>query len=170
MNRTAVLSSDGAYRYLLTREVTQRDLLLADRGTVVFVMLNPSDADAEIDDPTVRKIVAFAERWGFSRVVVVNLYALRSPYPAVLLEHSDPVGPANDTAIREAVKGADQVVAAWGMGPSPSLRIDARARDVVAMISKPLYCLEVNGDGSPRHPLYVPNKTELRLYTPREAA
>lgn len=162
----AVISADGCYRYLLTREISQRDLLLPDRGVLLVVMLNPSTADAHDDDPTVRKLVAYAERWGYSRLVVVNLYALRSPYPTDLLEAEDPVGPANDAAIREAAAGADTVVAAWGMGPSPSLKIAARARAVIEMIGKPLYCLQVNDDGSPRHPLYLPGNAELSPYPP----
>jgi hypothetical protein len=77
-------------------------------------MLNPSTADASVDDPTIRRCTGFSEAWGFDSLTVVNLFAFRSPHPEDLAKVDDPVGPVNDLAIREAVFGASRVVVAWG--------------------------------------------------------
>ena len=102
---------DGPYRYLLSR-------VWAEEGekakTVTFVMLNPSSADADIDDPTVNRCVSFAEGWGFNSLYIVNLFAFRTPYPAKLLKVEDPIGPANLQTIAMAVQMSDKVVCAWG--------------------------------------------------------
>lgn len=160
----AVLSSDGVYRYTLTRLVDP-ELLGPYRGTVNFVMLNPSTADAQVDDPTVRKCMGFAGRWGFQRLVVTNLYALRATDSTKLLDHRDPVGPGNDAAIREAAEIADLVLVAWGNGPGPSLHLERRAEHVAGLIQKPLFCIEKNlATGTPRHPLYIQNLREPKPY------
>lgn len=151
-----VLSPDGAYRYVLWREIRQRDLLIPERGVVNFIMLNPSTADAENDDPTMRRVIDYAARWGFRRLVVTNLFALRSTDPRALLDHVDPVGMGNDAAIRECAAGSEMVVAAWGLGPGPSLKVRDRARAVAKMVGRRLHCVELTDDGvSPRHPLYL---------------
>jgi len=77
---TAALSACGRYRYELTRQWGDDGV----RGRVCWIMLNPSTADAEVDDPTIRKCIGFSKRWGFERMVVVNLFAHRSSDPAVL--------------------------------------------------------------------------------------
>lgn len=88
----ADISACGAYRYRLDRLGA-----LLGRGAVNFVMLNPSTADAEQDDPTIRRCLGYAFRWGFARLIVTNLYALRSTDPRALWEHPDPIGPGKTT-------------------------------------------------------------------------
>jgi len=83
--RSAVLSDCGTYRYSLTRRWSPGPLL-------GWVMLNPSRADALVDDPTIRRCVGFARRWGFAGIVVRNLYALRATDPRELSRHPAPVG------------------------------------------------------------------------------
>lgn len=148
---TAVLSADGTYRYLLTRR-------RADGPAVMFVMLNPSTADAFASDPTLARCVGFARRWGYGGLILGNLYALRSTDPAALAVHPDPVGPENDRVIAENCKAPQLVIAAWGASfahedrPRDVLRIFALARRAVA-------CLGVTQGGWPRHPLYVRGDT-----------
>jgi hypothetical protein len=161
---TAVLSHDGAYRYVLWRQLPQRQLLQADLGTVMFLMLNPSTADADQDDQTIRKVVGFAAAWGYSKVVVANLYALRSTDPRGLVGHPDPVGPGNDAAIRECAKAASRIVAAWGNGPGPLLHLTERAQHVRTLFDQPLFCLDTTDSGAPRHPLYLPGGLEPRPF------
>ena len=84
---SAVLSADGRYRYELVRHLSN------DPATVLFIGLNPSTATDVVDDPTVRREVDFARRWGFGRYVKANLYALRSTHPSELKRAADPVGP-----------------------------------------------------------------------------
>lgn len=107
---SAILSICGTYRYRLGRELPNHD----GKGVVLWVMLNPSTADATADDPTIRKVVGFSSNWGFAVARVVNLYALRSTDWRPLRTHADPVGPENDEQIRASVLAADAVVLAWG--------------------------------------------------------
>jgi hypothetical protein len=151
---SATLSPDGVYRYALTR--TWR------RGApAVFVMLNPSTADAMADDPTIRRCIGFATRWGCGGVVVVNLFGLRSTDPAVLYHHPDPIGPDNDAVIAEQLANHDgPVVAAWGMNGVIADR-DEAVTSLIRGMGRELQCLGVTKLGLPRHPLYVAGATEL---------
>lgn len=154
MNKGAVITPDGVYRYQLWRT-------WSIRGRVVWIMLNPSTANASIDDPTIRRCIGFTKQWGFGSMEVVNLFALRSASPKSLLDHGDPIGRVNDKTIKNALVNARDgswdvcVVAAWGaLRP----RFVKRALDVVALcgdMEVPLLCLGHTKDGHPRHPLYV---------------
>lgn len=151
VHRSAVLSPCGAYRYALTRTW---DESLPD---VVWVMLNPSTADATRDDPTVRRCVAFARAWGRGGVLVVNLFAWRATSPDVLVEAHrrsvDVVGPDNDSHLLDAARGRDLVVAAWGARGALAGRA-ARVRELLR--GGPLALLRRTKSGEPEHPLYLP--------------
>jgi hypothetical protein len=124
-------------------------------------MLNPSTASAEADDPTVRRCRHLAAAWGYDRMFVVNLFALRSTDPAALRVARDPVGPANDRAIVRCADRSDLVVAAWGRHG----RLDDRDAHVLAILEdRSLWALDVNADATPRHPLYTPRTTRPRPY------
>jgi hypothetical protein len=119
-------------------------------------MLNPSTADAEQDDPTIRRCVGFSRSWGAGALVVVNLFALRSTDPAALLTHPEPVGADNDEHLRDvaldAWRDGGRLVCAWGAhlaAPPRALEVHERVRDM-----DPL-CLGTTKSGAPRHPLYV---------------
>jgi hypothetical protein len=151
----AVISGDGLYRYSLLREWDQF------AGTLTFVMLNPSTADAQLDDPTIRRCIGFAKREGFGKLVVLNLYALRATDPKALSLSSDPVGPDNDTflgahfSLRSEL---DQpVVAAWGVNAKP----ERVACAIERMRGVSFQCLGTTKDGHPRHPLYVRSDQQL---------
>lgn len=155
LSRSAVISECGKYRYALWREWDHLLLL----PTCCFVMLNPSTADAEKDDPTIRRCVGFAKKWGFGRVVVLNLFAYRTYDPSLLRQDVNPVdtiGPENDKYLRSHTASAGLIVAAWGSFPVAK----ARAEEVKRLINCPMYCLGLTKDGSPRHPLYVPANAE----------
>ncbi|MFN8475687.1 MAG: DUF1643 domain-containing protein [Anaerolineae bacterium] len=154
LERGAVFDPSGAYRYRLWR-------IWADGPTATFVMLNPSTADAEQDDPTIRRCIGLARSWGYGRLEVVNLFAYRTPSPDVLRLARDPVGSANDHHIRGAVGEAALVVAAWGNDGT----LLGRDRETQALLaSRPLHCLGVTLRGQPRHPLYVRGDTVPRLW------
>lgn len=147
----ALLSPDGRYRYWLTRE-------WGPGMRVCWVMLNPSTADASIDDPTIRRCIAFSKRWGFGSLIVVNLWAARATDPKALLALGDPVGPMNAEAIDLAVNGSALVILAWGafaarMAAAERLRLHPEASAKAALV--PVACLGRTKDGHPRHPLYV---------------
>lgn len=148
MKRSAVLSACGRYRYSLEREWG-----LGPRA--LFVMLNPSTADAEVDDPTIRRCIAFARREGCGSLEVVNLYALRATDPRELEAATRRLagrGRINSDAIRRAMhRSSGPWVAAWGAHPLaaaevPHLPCGFRDRAV---------CLGKTKGGAPRHPLYV---------------
>jgi hypothetical protein len=147
---TALFSSCRTWRYSLSREVAPLD----GNGTVAFIGLNPSTADETADDPTIRRCIGFARRWGFARLKVLNLFAFRSTDPAALLAAPDPVGPQNDSTIREGIRGSDLVVCAWGAFPN-----GRRAAEVLPLIAAP-HCLGTTKNGSPRHPLYLRASTD----------
>jgi len=154
--KAAEISACGRYRYTLTRE------WLTGAGTVLFVMLNPSTADASQDDRTIGRCIGFAQRWGYQRLAVVNLFALRSRDPDELLRADDPVGPDNDGWIGALAGAADLTVCAWGAHKAARA---ARADDVMDMLADaPVYCLGTTAGGLPNHPLYLPGDTELEHF------
>lgn len=135
---------------------------------MVFLMFNPSTADAEKDDHTIRKCIGFAKEWGYPGVTVVNLFAIRSTDPREVSKVSfeDAVGPDNDREILTACVTAAAVVCAWGCGQhmrKRSDRVDRALRMIVeAYPDLPIACLGRSADGNPRHPLM------LSYDTPRE--
>ena len=110
MEREATLSDDGVYRYDLTRT-------WGDGARATFVLLNPSTANDQVDDPTVAAVVHFARSLAprpIGAVSIVNLFGLRATDPAALRLHPDPVGPDNDAAIARHAALADAIVVGWG--------------------------------------------------------
>lgn len=154
------------YRYLLTRiwDPTVKP--------AVFIMLNPSTADAFQDDATIRRLIGtpggdpgFARRAGAGGVIVVNLFALCSTDPKRLRTHHDPVGRYNALFVHQAVRQADLVVAAWGAGGVLGNRGDDMGAALVRAGVR-LKALRLTSTGQPGHPLYVPADTELIDYLP----
>lgn len=154
LERSAVISGDGRYRYELRR------VWNSDRPTVGWIMLNPSTADADHDDPTIRRCVSFARAWGYGGIVVRNLFAYRATDPRALRFQTDPVGPANDEHLMGGAHGGDGItICAWGAHGT------YRNRDlaVVALLCRDpdvrVHHLGLTKDGAPRHPLYVRGDT-----------
>ena len=108
MKRGAVISDDNKYRYKLSR------IWDNEKPTVLFIMLNPSTADSDVDDPTIHRVINFAKSWGYGGVFVGNLYAFRSTNPKVLKHVGDPIGKDNIHHIQELIELSDKVVYAWG--------------------------------------------------------
>ena len=155
VRKDATLSPCGTYRYRLKR-------LWDDRiEPLVWVMLNPSTADAEVDDNTIRRVVAFSQREGkYGGAVVLNLYALRATNPKALARHPQPYGPRNDAVLDLYARSPFDMVAAWGAhAPVHAARIlTGPLRD------RRLLCLGKTKDGHPRHPLYVKGDRPFEVY------
>jgi hypothetical protein len=145
----AVISRCGRYRYLLERHDPARP----DAPPLGFVMLNPSTADASLDDPTIRRCRGFAATLGYGGIVVLNLYALRATDPAELRVHPAPVGPRNDHWLRSAATRAPDIVCAWGNHADPARA--AAAVSVLRSSGARLFTLGTTLSGAPRHPLYI---------------
>jgi len=156
MKQGAAIDPTGLYRYSLWREWD------AHAPRVVFVMLNPSRADANTDDPTLRRCLGFARSWGCGSIEVVNLFAYRASRPDILRLVSDPVGPENDRYLQEAIDRADKILVAWGN--RGSLRNRYQIVSSWLMSRENLYCLGITQIGHPRHPLYVRSNTTLVSY------
>ena len=152
----ALLSGCKQYRYWLTRPV---EAMLPDKGTALFVMLNPSTADAKLDDPTIRRCRGFAKSWGCNGLTVANLYALRSTDPKKLWLSDDPVGPNNDYWLRKLANEHMDVVCAWGANAKPD-RVE-RFCSIMKKADARLWSLGTTKSGAPRHPLYVKADQEL---------
>lgn len=138
---------DGLYRYTLWRSWDEQ------RPRVLFVLLNPSTANAEHDDPTLRRCLGFARREGCGSLEIVNLFAYRATQPALLKTTPDPVGGENNHHIVAAAQQANIIVAGWG---AHGTYLD-RDRTVLRLLSLyPLFCLGQTQNGQPKHPLYSP--------------
>jgi len=164
VRKEAILSPCGRYRYLLTREWPPR------LTPMTFIMLNPSTADAENDDPTIRRCMSFATRLEVSGIRVVNLFAWRATDKRELTRHEYEVsvGPGNDDHIRAAVRGPGIVVVAWGshageLGKRVAAR-EIQVRAICGQEQKPIFCLGVAKNGRPRHPLYLPANAQLKVW------
>jgi hypothetical protein len=147
IRKSARISDCGKYRYRLARA-------WADGWSLPFIMLNPSTADADLDDPTIRRCMSFAQREGAGGIIVVNLFAFRSSSPAAMLAEPNRVGPDNERTIYETITDAGSlpIVCAWGASAGSSAQFLVgymRANGAT------LTCLGKTKEGHPRHPLYV---------------
>lgn len=141
----AAFSDCRRYRYALWRSWDEA------LPRVMFIGLNPSTADENKDDPTLRRCMGFARAWGYGSVGNGNLFAYRATDPKAMLAAPDPVGPDNDRWLRRLAEEADLVVAAWG---NHGIHL-GRSAAVSELLPK-LHCLAVNRSGEPAHPLYQP--------------
>jgi hypothetical protein len=159
MERHATISHCGRFRYRLWRKWGCGSPLL-------FVMLNPSTADGETDDATIRRCLAFAEAHDFGELEVVNLFAYRARDPKALRQAGVPVGPDNDAHIREAARESAAVCVAWGAHAAGLVR----PREVLDLLrtivpATRLFCLRMTRGGYPQHPLMLPSTCRLAPFT-----
>lgn len=154
---TATFSPCRTYRYTLTRVWNKR------APVACWILLNPSTADERQLDPTLRRCVGFSRAWGFGSMVVVNLFAFRSPYPSKVYAANDPVGPKNDLYILRMTKKADKVIVGWGVH-GKLLDRQERVRALLQRHGIESWCLGLTKASHPKHPLYVSAATELMNY------
>lgn len=159
MQRAAVISPCGRYRYVLGRR-------WGAGSHAAFIMLNPSTADAQQDDPTIRRCIGFARAWGYGGLTVVNLYAFRATRPADLWKAADPIGPDNDTHLTRVAEECGVLVAAWGAHAKPD-----RIAQVLALPGmRGLKALALTTAGQPRHPLYLRGDLVMQPWTAPDAS
>ena len=165
----ASFSANRQYRWWLHRQWT------LGLGLLLFIGLNPSRADGKRDDPTLRRLQAFAKSWGYQELLVVNLFGRISPHPSALQRASDPVGVDNDKVLQVCFErwACDPQMDLWcGWGVSGGR--GPRARDVLRMLQplsrqRQMICPNSDGplslaltqSGEPRHPLYAPRQSTL---------
>lgn len=150
MRMSAAISDCTFYRDELRR------VWDAGKPILVVCMLNPSDADHRLNDPTVLVLIWFAKLWGYGGILIVNLHAWRSPSPKEMMKAKDSIGPRCDNFIDHALIIARHqntpVLAAWGNGGDYLSRdtwFKHRARQQLVDI----ICLGLTKDGFPKHPM-----------------
>ena len=143
--------ASAEYRYTLW-------VIWDDFGKLVqFIGLNPSTADEQNDDPTLRKCIGFAKRWGMGSICMTNLFAWRDTKPQNMKRALNPIGILNDYYITEVANVAEMTIAAWG---NEGVHL-GRDKEVRKLISN-LKALKINkATGQPAHPLYIPYETTL---------
>ena len=156
--KAASTSADGVYRYLLSRN-------WGIGKAVLFIMLNPSTADHQIDDPTIRRCMGLTRKWNYRHLLVANLFAYRATNPLELHLQRDPIGPENPKILSRLISddNVDRVVVAWGN------RGTYRDRDIAFWSqhgrARQMYHLgDLTARMQPRHPLYVPNDVSPRVF------
>lgn len=164
MSKGAIFSECGNFRYVLWRIWKDG----AQARILRFIMLNPSTADAETDDSTVRRCIGFAQRLGFDGIKIYNLFAFRATKTADLRKAGFPIGEQNDTYILSGAKNAaacnTPVVIAWGAMQFPE-SVGSRTTHVIGLLARvgaPVHALHINQNGSPGHPLFLPYSCTLQ--------
>lgn len=159
----ALLSPCEKYRY---------DLYRIWKGTVepsdptayqhfcLFIMLNPSKADGKEDDATIRRCVSFADGWGFSGLVVCNLFAYRATDPDDMKRTADPVGPDNLRILRLWAKHLTSAVCAWGDHGNYRMQ-DVIVKKMLKDCGVKLKHLGLTAAGNPKHPVRLAGATQL---------
>jgi len=145
MDKSAIFSDNRKYRYTLWRIWDLKS------GYVMFIGLNPSTADENIDDPTVRRCIGFAKAWGYGALCMMNLFAYRATNPKDMIKSNNPVGSENDRFLTNMAVSANIVIAAWGTKGT----FLQRDKAVISLITNK-HVLRFTKDGYPAHPLYLP--------------
>jgi hypothetical protein len=148
----AQFSDDRKYRYALYREWDQ------NKPLVMFIGLNPSTANETESDPTIRRVIRFAKDWGYGGLYMMNLFALVSPDPTVLIGAVDAVAD-NDYYLQMKAVECEMICFVWGAFPEAKQRAA-----YIASRFKGAYCMGKTKDGHPKHPLYLPAITKPELF------
>ena len=149
MEKKAIISKDKIYRYKLSR------MWDSTKPTILFIGLNPSIANENVDDPTITRCINFAKDWGYGTLLMANLFAFRSTYPKDIYLIDDPIGKDNDHYLLECVTQSDLIVACWGNNGTYMNR-----EKVITELVPNLYCLQKNKNGTPHHPLRLPRNID----------
>lgn len=158
---SAVISECGTFRYRLERDLGQVG------RTIMFLMVNPSTADAALDDATIRKCKGFGLRLGAGKLLVGNLFAYRATDVNALRSARDPIGPENDEHLRKMMYEAEDVIAAWGSLNKLPEALRGRWKDVVRIADRAqpcLGCIGICADKHPKHPLMVGYDTSVVMW------
>lgn len=160
IKKSAVIDSTGEYRYRLGRWWGSNK-----SNFVNFILLNPSTADGDLDDPTVKACVALtkSQRVRYDGLVITNLFAFRATNPRVMRACPLPHGKANDKHILRVAKDAKAIVVAWGNRGTHCHR-DREVLELIRPYKKKLFCLGLTKIGQPRHPLYVRRGTRFKPF------
>ncbi len=146
----AIISDCSKYRYQLWRNWDE------NKPNVMFIMLNPSTADSETNDPTIRRCIGFAKSWGYGGIYVGNLYAYRATDRSELKNVENPIGDDNIKHIKEMQPKCEIIVCAWG-------NHEGRPEHIFSNFSN-LHYIKLNVDSTPAHPLYLSGELKPKTF------
>ena len=150
-----VFSPDRVYRYTLLH--SWRGLLDTEDRIACWIALNPSTADENQLDPTLRRIRGYSMRWGYNGFMMLNAFGFRATDPREMEAAADPVGPDNDKWLLYETAKADRVFCCWGT----HAKLGGRQAHLLELLKdRPLYYLRLTAGGFPSHPLYLPGDIE----------
>ena len=159
---SADVSPCGRWRRRLERDWTEDG---QQPKTLLWIGMNPSTADALVDDPTCARERGFTQRWGYTRYLKGNVLDWRATFPTdIPLDPALASTSANIVAILDMLDQSEAVVAAWGKLPPRLAPLSARVHHLLHTSGKPVLCLGRNLDGSPKHPLYLRKDTAPEPY------
>lgn len=159
---TAIFSPNRMYRYRLEREIQPEGI------QVGVIMVNGSVADEEKNDPTVRKVIGFGRRLGWRRVIIGNLFGLAAKDIKALRTARDPIGPENDAHLVSIINESTQIIVGWGALAKLPESLRKRWIEVVRLLDangRTPFCLGINDDGHPKHPLMTGYDVPLTPWT-----
>lgn len=151
----AIFSDDRRYRYALSR------VWDPSKPMMMFIGLNPSTADETKLDPTMRRVVGFADREGYGGFWMGNLFAFRATDPLDMKASFEPVGPGNDDWLSTMARWCDVIVCGWGTHGGWLGRDEAVLK---LLDGRQLKALKITAKGFPSHPLYLKADTPLIDY------
>lgn len=162
---SAIISPCGLYRYRLERTIAMEGPVYA------FFGINPSTADASVDDATVRKWIGFCKRWGASRFIVGNVFAYRSTDVSQLATVADPFGDEIGDHVTDIINDSDILVPCWGnttkVPPKLQFAFDV-LMDALVSSGKPVRHFGLTKAGDPKHPLMLSYGTPLVAFDDQE--
>jgi len=164
--QSASFSDCYKYRWTLTRCLTVGAANYRHIPYVAYIGLNPSTADAINDDPTMRRLRHFTRKAGYAKFIMLNLFAFRATIPKDMKAAEDPIGCGNTGTILSVTAESEtcaMTVACWGTHGSFMNR-GGEVTDLLQRHGVELRCFGRNADGSPKHPLYLPNDTEFEVF------
>lgn len=157
---SAIISDCGMHRYRLDREVQEHGVVIAYFG------INPSTADASIDDATVRKWRGFTLRNGGRKFIVGNAFSLRSTDVRGLNGYSHyPIGKDQRRYIAEIIGDADMLVPCWGNTTKVNKELRHVISDLLKQLiasGKPVMHFGLTKSGDPIHPLMLGYSTSIK--------
>ena len=160
---TAIISKCENYRYRLDRDIGMLDELV-----VAYFGINPSTADAHINDHTVRKWIGFSKIMGASKFIVGNVFGYRSKKVASLASVTDPIGPDNPYYLDQIIADADILVPCWGSRNKLPKQLRPRldwTLETLRESGKSVMVFGLTESGDPMHPLNLSYETRLVHFT-----
>lgn len=159
MKKSAVISDCEKYRYQLVRQWND------NKDLVLYIGLNPSTADAELDDPTIKRCIGFAQRENFGGFIMANLFAYRATSPRDMKNTEQPIGELNEYWLEQSIKSCRAVIVCWGgNGSHLNRHLDMNELLKTYSLNTPILCFGKTKDGQPKHPLYLASSTNLINY------